>query len=355
MKNFLIFLASTATLLIGCTRNENDLVATQRELPCISEEMLTFSSMEDFTDFMGYLHGYEPEDLDNVAQLSGFISHRLFFDSLEYKPEDAICEIDENDEIEDSYLASVLNIEKELKIGESYYQVNNDFTFGYKDCDGKTKISSFKDEIRNGSVIISNGDSMTYDSDLWVYKVDDSESSNIGFSESYVRTNEFQSNRRVKGKMWRTHWGVYTSMGTKTKMQKKSCGVWVKTKADVITVSWDVHYLWFTGVTDFIQCNFQGNQNLLGETGTKTRNNEKKSEKIFDWAAGIGTTIPGSTVPTFVTDIFPGLPGTVYIPTPVQGPPLSFIRHGPNNCFSNHSVQYSGNHSTPRVEWNPCN
>ncbi|MBI5917705.1 MAG: hypothetical protein HY842_20230 [Bacteroidetes bacterium] len=351
LSSILITFLAIAIFSFGCKKEQANDLQKNESSSCISANLLQFTNIGHFTTFMTNLHEIDEEDFASVTELQGFYSHKDFYRYLENEPEDSVCGIDEDAEIEDVYLSSVLNVEREVKIGDVIYQLGNDFCFAYLDCLGKDQIQNARTQILSGQFTVQPGELLGYSVKLWVFRTDEF---NLEFGDSpvvdrasEVETNEFKDKRRIKGKMWQTNWFIYRSNGVKTKMQKKVCGIWVKTDASRVDVSWDVTFyntfLYHPNSSE--QCNsaIPVGAEYVNDVGSKTKNNDDKVEKVFDFSAGGGLTVSGGAITG----------GSIS-----EGLMLSFVRHNNpfRNTLSNHSVLYDGSvHSTSVIRWNKCN
>ncbi|MFK7980302.1 MAG: hypothetical protein AB8G86_10000 [Saprospiraceae bacterium] len=121
-----------------------------------SKPIFSFDSNEEFSGFMDYLHQFEPEELDGLPELSSFYSHRNFYDEAELIDESELeaFNYNEENEIADPYLASVLNKEREILIGEIYYRLGNDYCFAFLSLEDKNIINEFKQKLKSGEINI---------------------------------------------------------------------------------------------------------------------------------------------------------------------------------------------------------
>lgn len=312
---------------------------------CISGNMLEFNSMQDFGGLTTELQKLPLGKAYKPSKLNEFTSQADYLESLEDQSELGELEIEEESAVYDPYLSSLINPEGEVKIGEHIYKLGNEYCFAYTSCEGKNAIPSFYNNLNRGEVNLREGQSINFNRDLIVFKVDkvveEFTESRSSESDRYV----FQNKRSVKGKLWEANWLVYKSSGAKTKMMKKKWGIWVKTKADEITVDWDVTFYntLLNSPTSLQACDLQEEPPFVEystKSGSKTSVNSKKVSTTFYSVTGGGVTTGGGN-----TD-----------PQQSPGLPYKLVKHSSfRNSLSDHNVVYNdGRHHTCTNYWKEC-
>ena len=312
---------------------------------CISDNMLEFNSMEEFGGQTSEMQRTSIEQSRTSTKLKGFVSQASYLENLENQSELGELEVDDDEAVYDPYLSSLINPEGEVKIGEYIYKLGNDYCFAYTGCEGKNMIATFYDNLNRGEVSLREGESLNFNRNLFVFRVEkyvrEFAESRASESDRYV----FQSKRSVKGKLWEANWLVYKSNGAKTKMMKKKWGIWVKTKADEVTVDWDVTFYntLLNSPSSTQACDTPGEPPFVeysNLTGSKSKTNAKKVSKTFYSVTGGGISTDGN--------------GT----DPQQSPGLHYklVKHSVHrNSLSDHNVVYNnGRHHTCTNFWKAC-
>lgn len=340
---YLFYLCLFALLLPSCSNDNSPSDVVKSSSPCL-DEMLEFSDMDEFQNFMSPLFDMSLSDVKGTSILKDFNSMLKIDEAAEFKTEEELKDYNSQKVLDDDYLAAVLNGEGEVKIGDAIYQLGNTYVYVYLDCVGKGLIERFNEDLRSGDIRLEEGEGFLYDPQLYVFKVEDY-TEDVLTRASSTEKYEYANKRRVKGVMFQRYYLIARTIGVRTKNQKKSWGVWWNHKADRLEVDWDVTFfngflntptrdqMCAAGTPVFVE--------YINDVGNKVEHDERKVTKYFDWTIGGGVTTTGG-------DITNG--------SGAEGLSIYYARHSQfRNTFSDHNVDYNNRrHSTCRVFWDPC-
>ncbi len=229
------------------------------------------------------LKGYDKRGDHSNLNVKGFISlednNKTLLKSTNGSTENE-KENDGDDEIvHDPFLVKLLNSEREIQVGEFYYRITNLGMFrclpekrSYIDslitknefdwlnisqievdsfieiADGielflpenlfyrntNAHESSFNEFIKSANIQFANMNQCNESSKTWAGELF---AGVLGYSVNCE--NNFSSDRRVKTVFWAQNWFFYSSVGIKTKMQKRSLGIWWAENAQQLELGWE--------------------------------------------------------------------------------------------------------------------
>lgn len=371
--NFFYPLAIVYTIILflfaSCTKEEPSKVKSPSELneyevmSCSGEPMLEFDNEEAFSNFILSIVDLDDEALEDVPELSSFISERKFIDELEDYTDINLMSAtndgklgSEDYELIEPILSAIVNPYHEIKIAGIIYEINNDFVFAYIDCSNKSTIEQFKANPSQFITNFGNNEFVEINDSILVFKTDIESYDIVEISNDderlasraaeTERVNYDRGRRRVKGKMYHSKWGIWTSLGVATVNYRKRLGIWFRTKTNSVNVTWEISII-NTGnevvCGEDVICDGQCPTAVTSWQGNETETNKSTSRALYDWAIGIGVKLTGGNIS--------GASG-------VKGAPIKILRHGAgnNNSFSNHNVGTSccGSISTPTIQWKTC-
>ncbi len=296
----------------ACKRDHVNPSSNSYSEPEIVDGRMKFNSINDFGNYI--------KNIKELPQASSsgkktFISYheyqhtryiisengRISGDSLERaSPPDTTY-------IPDSFLASVLNIKREISFGgDSIYKFGSDYTFVYLPQD-TAFISQFYQDVKNKIVSIKEMELYLYKNKIRVAKT---VQSILTFSDTATiqttngrtsgeigaNANFSKENCRLNSQVWSTSWFFYASCGAKTFGQKKVKKrvlwwfdeVWEETNLDYSDFS-------FTANVDVAVPQFKNNK-ATGVTGSFTgggyfieikKDNRGSTYKVFADMTGI--------------------------------------------------------------------
>lgn len=373
MKNLLL-LAFVAILLgfQSCLKDEHNAISPFSQsdlqysqiaiLPCSEFPMLSFDSEESFRETVSQLHSLPENQYASIPILSDFTSERTFINNLKNLSETEICSISdngrlgsENVELSDKVLSSLVNPSHEIRIAGVVFEINNDFVYAYLSCQDKDAVNTLK--LNKNSIVSEKGKFTKNLDNVFVFKTEYID--NLSHDEFDVELRESETNsvlyssgskRKLKGQIWHSNWGIYTSLGVETVNFKKFCGIFFRAETNTINLNWGLNIMSNPTMTESNPCH---NVNLcsglctdlgVSWSGTKSGNNTSKVDAVFDWAAGIGVTLTGGSIT--------GLSG-------VSGIPIKIRRNMANSIpsLSNHNAITGccGTITVPTVKWKSCN
>lgn len=300
MRRFFPVLLS---LVVAATFGSNTFAAESSkeegfDLPRIDKDMLVFESGAHFEAVMADLLNQQAledeaggrEGDDREAPVFQDFALALGFESLLMAVEQQTAILDEvggidefNDpddhQIHDPYFRGMLNPQGEIQVGGTIYRY---YPHGYYEIDALDTESL--EVLREGTLLEGKGGeggSLTFNSF-------GTKSSCCTGSHSEVQYFTYANgSRRMKAKQWVGNWGLYASVGGRTRNQKKGLfNWWWGEKADTIGVRGSLGRTdaWCTDPVDMF---FQ-----------KVRNNDKQVTKIADF------TLNAPGFPIWVKDYF---------------------------------------------------
>jgi len=205
----------------------------------------------------------------------------------------------ENVEVCDPYFASVLNVEKEIEIGQNViYRVTNRYVIAY--------IKGHQNEV--DSIIIKqpsmgSEQSGQFSKHAYVFERDSTSYSKIAFGRSNKWSPNasffyFGNDYRFRCNQWQENWFFYKSNGCKTEMQRYS-GWW-------IFKSWKLEKTHFIKTT-WTNVNFVlGGAYVANANGSIAGYNKSRVGKVFFEAVGGGVSYnfsSGVFSPVAVVDV----------------------------------------------------
>ena len=300
-RYFTLFLCLIVAVTFGSTVFAAESPKEGYDLPLIDKDMLVFENTDHFAAVMSELIAQEEledeaggrEGDDRDAPVFQDFAVSLGFESLLMSIETEMATLDKaggvddfNDpddhQVHDPYFRGLLNPQGEVQVGGTIYRY---YPHGYYEIDA-TDIESL-DALREGYLFDERSGGDGGGTDL-VFNSFSTESSCCRSSHSEVQYYSYAAgSRRMKAKQWVGNWGLYASVGGRTKNQKKGLfNWWWGEKADTIGVRGSL------GRTDSF---------CVAPTDIffqKVRNNDKKVTKLGDF------TINAPGFPIFVKDYF---------------------------------------------------
>lgn len=360
---FSLFILSMSVLFFSGCNSQDDLgsaAPTAATYDCDNPTYLSFADSTAFHSFMTNVMSNDLQDLGSIPQLSAFQSLQSFYSNLQFLPESQVEDyydmgiIDVYGEVEDPYLAAILSRKHEIKLGDMIFIVFNDYVLGYKSCDDRDLALSTLQDLRSGVQDLDYGATLEVTEGVIAFKVDHvAERIADDALEArgvYREDNRYQRRRRLRGKLFHSNWGIYTSIGAKTINYKRSVRVWFRANTDQVRCIYDVHLRFKDPLEtraspchDDNICNSDCTPDLLWE-GNIYENDASTVVAIFDWAVGFGAT--GS------------VDGKVKKLKPVKDLPIKVWRHNANGyeSKSDHQAKTSccGNVRTQTVKYKKC-
>lgn len=304
----LLWLLFVTIVLLSCQKSENFAVATSTNtstiLSCSGVEMSVFTTKNQFIDFINSIVDLDIDDLHNVPILNNFMSEKNFIDGLDLLSDsDLLIATDngsigtENYELLEPLLSLIVNKFHEIRIEGINYEINNDFVFAYLDCSNKATIDSFKSNpdhyISNfpENAFINLTDSiLVFKTHIDIFETIDlviDEESSISRGYQTERVDYDGGRRKLKGKIYHSKWGVWVSLGVSTVNYRKRAGIWFRTEADQMRLSWDID---ITGDYD-LNLNCREDQicsglcpePVLNWSGNEVKSNRSSLRALFDW------------------------------------------------------------------------
>jgi len=139
MNNFKFILCLLAISAIGCKKDYQKAESKKSNLstpafsyskPSNSSGILVFADTSSFKGVMNYLINKDETLLNHWEDSLGFISLRSYWNEIEENWIDSFDTSDPNDtterKIDDDYLATILNSENKVRIGDTIYEVQYD-------------------------------------------------------------------------------------------------------------------------------------------------------------------------------------------------------------------------------------
>ena len=249
--------------------------------------------MNEFDEFMIEVGNKERLHLDKFEDGIDFLSLRR------YSENEAIETNIDHKIVEDPFFATSLNSKGEIQIGKDVYKVAKDYVY---------KVPKEKDHILH-TIVTQNvaGESVELQyqdqDDLEIFPIkraraNASSASNktgsLPIDICYAGLgSENETDYRLKGKSWITHWSLYSSAGVLIESQKEKWYGWRRAKAARITVDAD-YDLWTVRITT------SGNTTLVqtihrkaGNSYYRTKSNAKEIEERLYHATGDDLEIRG--------------------------------------------------------------
>lgn len=236
----------TMTLNAGCdssvipdASSEEEITSTHHT-PAISFPEIVNGRMDfdDFEDFGSYISG-----IANVAVSSndrppsplGFRSLLEDTEQLISRVEDALdtgepdlklFPISEFEIVEDPYLASVLNVDGEVQIGDDVFKFTRNYVYHASAANAALlKSVPLRQPDHLASLEFHDGNFRTHEIKRSTQTYGASESGKTMSSSTSCEDHFIQNSRRIRGSSWITSYGNYASAGSWTHSERKA-GIW---------------------------------------------------------------------------------------------------------------------------------
>lgn len=236
----------TMTLNAGCDSSVIPDVSSEEEItsthhtPAISFPEIVNGRMnfDDFEDFGSYISG-----IANVAVSSndyppsppGFRSLLEDTEQLMLRAEDVLDsgEIDlklpstsEFEIVEDPYLASVLNVDGEVQIGDDIFKFTRNYVYHVAAANVALLESvPLRQPDHSASLELHDGNFRTHEIKRSTQIYGASESGKTMSSSASCEDHFVQNSRRIRGSSWITNYSMYASAGSQTDSERKA-GIW---------------------------------------------------------------------------------------------------------------------------------
>ncbi|RLK00278.1 hypothetical protein [Tenacibaculum discolor] len=220
-------------MIISCKEEEVKEKTQIKEIELSRESgsnMLRFATAEELKAFISQHHESETDLLDEARRMSeeGKYNPLLLVYNLEVDEAEKLG-INEKEvplvSSNDDMLLLLLNEDGEIGIQDKIFRIDGEFVYTYTEG-SSSQINEFLSAYKEGKIEIEKGKTIEYTKDLSVYmhnnKLERDDVSAKG-ATSYVY---FNSNYRMKARQYNGYWVFYSSIGAKTKVQKRKKFLW---------------------------------------------------------------------------------------------------------------------------------
>jgi hypothetical protein len=210
----------------------------------IDDGMMVFESENSFKNFRTEIDKKTDKELLEFTKKNGFDSHLDAVQRIEYtyKHQSASSRLSNEqmiqfkERVKDHYFASILNSNRELKIGSNIYRANNDYVFVYKKGQ-ESEIDNFYTDLKLGNVSIPDDKKAHTFKNINVAKVfhenftlqeakTTGKSKNARLqSDNCITYAPNDGNKRVNGSVWTSWWLFYNSGGIATECEEYTGGL----------------------------------------------------------------------------------------------------------------------------------
>jgi hypothetical protein len=302
-----LFLLSILYLSLSCQQEE---FLKEQQLfknePKVVKNRLSFNSKEELNQFIDNSKKAEFEYLkERISEFEkqGFVSLLPTFKHTdtervaEYVAKHSsvnpnareLIAIDAEDDpiISDPYFAILLNDEREIIVEDNIYKFT-DYGLLYTSVDNYDELLSYSKQISDCQLALADGTTylggnvygfipepiygicdygMDWDNDNYTYSTASTSSMTKEDFMDQMKTCDYQENvlnkifgpsekcidkwssdRRIKTKTWNQNYLIYTSVGLKTKTQKRISGIWWASESDELELGYEVVKYRFDGV-----------------------------------------------------------------------------------------------------------
>lgn len=369
---------------VCCQQDENFLnkKVTVSNDPILVGKRLAFNSQEHLNFFVNSSKNRELIELKakiSKFEESGFRSLLPTFESAdlqrvdEYKKRKVTLnpsgrapiesmDAEEDEVVYDPNFALVLNDDREIIVEDKVYKFTEYAVF-YTETDNDAEIANYVEQAQNCELVLPPGKTYIGNNvyafipepvdDICDYEVDPDDvtyvpASILSSKEQFMQNmstciyeehgfdhlfgpskkciDKFASDRRIKTRAWNQNFLIYSSVGVRTKTQKRTLGIWWASDSDEIELGYEIVKYMFegvdmTGILNQIRTNSQGlnyvysyNGYLLNQYGIIASNNNWGSgATLFDrWPVTDGDTrvlkiYLGDDITNFISKIDAGL------------------------------------------------
>ena len=224
-----------ATMIISCKEGEiieNQDNEVKTSLRTEEVNMLRFETVDELKMFISERLENETDLLDEAREMSesGKYNSLLMVYNLEAEEaerlgiqEKEVPLVDSNDDM----LLLLLNQNGEVGIEDKIFRINGDFVYTYS-AEASYQIDEFLNAYNSGKVKMARGETYQFSKELSVYMHNNvrersSEELAARSATSYVY---FNSNYRMKARQYNGYWVFYSSIGAKTKVEKRKKFLW---------------------------------------------------------------------------------------------------------------------------------
>lgn len=224
-------------------------------------EVLTFKSQAVFTEFMRKIVKTPLSEIKQNPELQSFYSlnnfnldiQNLKLQNLRVGNEELIPD-DEDEIVFDPYFAAVLNKNREIEIEGIRFRIVKEGLVAYLDKElNRSKVTNFvENKLKNK--LYDKSKSLEVDKDIVFYpqelfynldQFSDKKNQNARvictssgpgfFGHNHECFNEYApGDFRIKGRTWSQSFGIYASIGSKTKHQWRRFGMWLSKDANLV-------------------------------------------------------------------------------------------------------------------------
>jgi hypothetical protein len=295
-----LFIVLAVFILAACNKEENVLPKagvenSKFEMLTIEEDIVSFESMDDFSEFLGKANEDNEFLSEFKEKFSGFKSNFDAYEAIdESQVEDILANpekyksfakiVEENGDkylepiIDDVNIRSVLNDAGFLKIAGKYYKFTYETVFiSDRLMDLKAGNSSRVGDVEAIEVDRGNGESMRMP--------------NEDCRQDYVKRVKISNWPRIyrnidcrfRGRLWTTNIGaLYSGIGANTTHYVKTAGVWFRDNAPMLRLKYDVNYTQYTPL--------YGNIPLTDSFDSGEKSNERRIDETFQFCVSVSCT-----------------------------------------------------------------
>ncbi|CAM1357844.1 conserved hypothetical protein [Tenacibaculum sediminilitoris] len=232
----IITIIMLSIMVISCKEEEMEKESLTKDEVKLSKEnesnMLYFATTDELKMFISEYNESETDLLDEAKRMSeeGRYNSLLLVYNLEADEAKGMGINEEEVPVvssDDDMLLLLLNQKGEIGIEDKIFRIDGEFVYSYSQGNSD-QINDFLSVYNNGGVQINKGETYKFSNELSVYmhpnKVEKQEKkTSAKGATSYVY---FNSNYRMKARQYNGYWLFYSSIGAKTKVEKRKRFLW---------------------------------------------------------------------------------------------------------------------------------
>lgn len=240
----------------------------------IDNGMMVFESENSFKNFRTQIGKKSDKELLEFTKEKRFDSYLDVVQQIEYEykhqkssarlSNEQITKFKER--IKDHFFASILNADRELKMGKLIYRMNNDYVFVYKKGQ-ENEIDNFYSDVESKNIVIDDDKKAHNYKSIQVAKVyhenftlQEAKISGVSKNARMQADNCIEyapndGNKRINGSVWTSWWLIYNSGGIATECEEYTGGLfgWFPAWRD-----YDSDRVWVSGTDLKLPMRFAG-------------------------------------------------------------------------------------------------